>query len=224
MRLSSFGSLRKCIVDCRKCKRLVRYRENVPPKKIHENETYWRRPVPGFGDEKGWLLITGLAPAPHGGNRTGRVFTGDDSGRFLMKMLYKEGFANQPTSESILDGLKLRGCYITAAVKCTPPLHKPTRQELANCNDYYINELHLLKNVKAVLALGKFAFDAFLFSARRLGHSTRGIRFSYGAKVQIDGLPTLYACYHPTPRNTNTGTLTEPMFRKLLAQIRKENI
>ncbi len=209
-------------MNCRKCKRLVHYREHVPAKKIHEHETYWRRPVPGFGDEKGWLLIAGLAPAPHGGNRTGRVFTGDDSGRFLFKMLHKEGFANQALSEAQGDGLKLHGCYVTAAVKCTPPHHKPSPQELSNCNGYFINEMHLLKNLKAVLALGKFAFDAFLFSARQLGHSTKGIRFHYGTKVEIDGLPVLYACYHPSPRNTNTGTLTEAMFCKLLRQIRKD--
>jgi uracil-DNA glycosylase family 4 len=137
-------------------------------------------------------------------------------------MLYKEGFANQPISESIDDGLKLRDCFITAAVKCTPPLHKPTPQEFKNCNPYLQNELHLLKNVKAVLALGKFAFDSFLFTAREMGHSTKGIHFHFGAKVEIDDLPTLYGCYHPTPRNTNTGKLTEAMFCKLLRQIQKE--
>lgn len=220
MNFTSFGSLNKCIVGCRKCKRLVHFRETVPARKSYENEKYWRRPVPGFGDPDAWLLITGLAPAAHGGNRTGRLFTGDPSARFLMKMLYQEGFANQPLSESLDDGLQLIKCYMTAAVKCVPPQNRPTQQELVNCNDYYLNELALLKNTTSILALGKFAFDACLFTARRLSFSTKGIHFKHGAIAKIEGFPTLFGSYHPSPQNTNTGKLTEAMFLQILKNIK----
>lgn len=220
---SSFPPLKKCIVDCRRCKRLVHYRETVPPRKAFEDEEYWRKPVPGFGDEAGWLLLTGLAPAAHGGNRTGRIFTGDNSALFLIKMLYEEGFANQPFSIGLDDGLKFRGCYMTAAVKCVPPDNRPTKEELIHCHDYYLNELMLLKNLKCVLALGKFAFDAFLLSAKRLGFSTQGKKFKHGTRIQWSGLPDLYASYHPSPQNTNTGKLTEAMFRKLLQKIKADH-
>lgn len=217
---SSLGALNECVVDCRMCKRLVQYREEVPPRKSFEDEVYWRRPVPGFGDKQAWLLITGLAPSAHGGNRTGRIFTGDESGKFLFNALYKEGFANQPISESIDDGLKLTGCYITAAVKCTPPEHKPTKEEFSNCSVYYRNELRLLKKVTAILALGKLAFDAYLSYAQTLGVSTRNVVFKHGARYGLEGLPTLYASYHPSPQNTHTGKMTEDMFRRLLKKIK----
>lgn len=217
----SFEALNECVVGCRKCPRLVEFRETVPARKGFEDEPYWRRPVPGFGDKHAWLLITGLAPSAHGGNRTGRIFTGDNSGKFLFNALYKEGFANQPISESIDDGLKLKGCYITAAVKCAPPEHKPTKEEFSNCSVYYWNELHLLKKLTTVLALGKLAFDSYLNYAKSQGLNTRNMPFKHGAKYELEGMPTLYASYHPSPQNTNTGTMTETMFRNLLKKIRQ---
>lgn len=221
---SSLRSLNNDVIDCRRCPRLVEYRETVPPRASFANQIYWRRPNPGFGDPSAWLLLTGLAPAAHGGNRTGRVFTGDDSGRFLFRCLYEEGIANQPTSESIDDGLQLYHTYITAAVKCAPPQNKPTVQEFKNCHIYYQNEIRLLKNLTHVLALGKLAFDAFLVYVRLQGHSTRGWRFGHGVCYKTEGFPTLYASYHPTPRNVNTGTLTMQMFREVLQEIKKDKV
>lgn len=175
----------------------------------------------GFGDPHAWLLITGLAPSAQGGNRTGRIFTGDESARFLFKALHEEKFANQPTSTSRDDGLVLHGCYLTAAVKCVPPQNKPTQAEFLRCHPYYDNEIALLKNLKAVLALGKWGFDAFLFYAKQKGHKVRGLKFRHGQAYPFEGLPTLYTCYHPSPQNTNTGKLTNGMMRKVLQQIRE---
>jgi uracil-DNA glycosylase family 4 len=216
----SFKQLNECVVKCRLCPRLVKYREEAPAKKSLQNEKHWRKPVPGFGDHEAWLLILGLAPSLIGGNRTGRIFTGDESARFLFNALYKEGFANQSTSESRDDGLKLKGCYITASVKCVPPQHKPMKQEFINCSRYYLNEIALLKNLKCVLALGKLAFDAYLGFMKEQGLSIHGIKFRHGIKVEFEGFPTLYASYHPSPQNTNTGIMTEAMFRQLLKKTR----
>lgn len=212
--------LREEIIHCRLCPRLVAFREAVPPHPSYKDQIYWRKPLPGFGDPNAWLLITGLAPAAHGGNRTGRVFTGDGSGKFLISALYEEGFANQPNSDSIDDGLQLFGTYITAAVKCVPPDNKPSKEEIITCHRYYQRELELLTNVTHVLALGKLAFDAFLLYAKMRGFNVRGCKFFHGACYRWEGLPTLFASYHPTPRNTNTGTLTKEMFRELLQGIR----
>ncbi len=220
----SFEALNSCVIKCRLCPRLVDYREHVLPKPKFQHEIYWRKPIPGFGDPKAWLLLTGLAPSPDGGNRTGRIFTGDATGRFLMKMLYQAGFANQPICESAKDGLILKDCYLTAAVKCVPPLHKPTPQECRNCAQYYHNEVYLLKNLKAVLALGRLAFDAYLQYAKMQGFSTRNMPFRHGAKYQWgDRVPALYASYHPSPQNTNTGKLSEEMLLTLLEQIRAQS-
>jgi uracil-DNA glycosylase family 4 len=214
--------LREEVSQCRRCPRLVHWRETVPAKPSFTTP-YWRRPVPGFGDKDAWLILIGLAPAPHGGNRTGRPFTGDLSGAFLMRCLYNQGFASQPTSTFYNDGLTLYGCYMTASVKCVPPLHKPTPQEFRNCSGFLHREFALLPKISAVLALGKDAFDAYLRYVKQQGIQTRGTRFSFGACVQFEGLPTLYGSYHPTPRNTNTGTLTAQMFEDLLKKIRREN-
>lgn len=216
---SELKILREEVVACRLCPRLVSFREKVPAKAPYLKEKYWRHPVPGFGDPEAKLFILGLAPAAHGGNRTGRIFTGDASARFLMRMLYAEGLANQPTSESIDDGLELSGCYITASVKCVPPKDKPNRSEKKNCSQYFERELSILKNVKFILVLGKIAFDAYLGFLRRKGYSTKGIVFGHGLRYDWDGLPTLYASYHPSPRNVNTKKLSEAMFRGLLRKI-----
>lgn len=161
-----------------------------------------------------------LAPAADGGNRTGRIFTGDPTGRFLFKALFSMGFANQPFSESIDDGLFLKGCYLTAAVKCLPPWHKPTRQECLNCLPYYVQEINMLTNLKAVLVLGHLAFNSFLLSLKKSGMDTKGLSFKHGASYQLNNGLTLYCSYHPSPRNVNTGTLTEKMFFDLLNLIK----
>ena len=178
--------------------------------------------MPGFGDEKAWLLIAGLAPAPHGGNRTGRVFTGDKSAQFLINALYEAGFANQPTSESIDNGLQYQGCYLTAVVKCTPPHHKPTVQEMANCNGYLLNEIALLRP-KHYLALGRIAFEGFVLATKARKNTGKSLRFVHGEGYDLGELPKLWASYHPSPRNTNTGRLTKDMFIELLLRIRNDD-
>ncbi|MEM0116899.1 MAG: uracil-DNA glycosylase [Conexivisphaerales archaeon] len=212
------------IVTCTLCPRLVSFREGVKPKAKFRDQAYWRKPVPGFGDPNAWLLIIGLAPAAHGGNRTGRVFTGDESGNFLIHALYKTGFANQPYSISKNDGLKLKGCYLTAAVKCVPPENKPTRTEELNCKIFLERELCLLHRVKAVLTLGGFAFEAYLRLVKNKSLVEQKYEFHHGVSYKMPGMPTLYASYHPTPRNTHTGTLTQKMLIDLLNRIKKENI
>lgn len=214
--------LNETITECRLCPRLVEYRENLPKRLAFADQEYWRRPLPGFGDPHAQILLTGLAPSAHGGNRTGRIFTGDESGKFLFGALFKAGFANQPLSIAQNDGLKLRDVYITAAVKCAPPQNKPTQQEFATCQRYYRQEIELLKNVKVVLALGKLAFEAYLNYVKSTGvHFDRALKFSHGNFYKIsEGLPLVYTSYHPSPQNTYTGILTEQMFLDLLDQIK----
>jgi uracil-DNA glycosylase family 4 len=221
----SFKQLKQTVESCTLCPRLVKYRQNVPPSPSHKDEPHWRRPVPGFGDAKARVLILGLAPSPTGGNRTGRPFTGDLSGKFLFSALQKEGFANQSYGESADDGLELIDCYLTAAVKCTPPQHKPLKSEFYNCSGYFENEFFLLKQVKAVVTLGKHAFDTYLnFLKKEANLKSPFPKFSHGAKCMLTGWPTLYASYHPSPRNTNTGLLNEKMFLDILRQIKKETL
>ena len=210
------------IIRCRLCPRLVAYRENVKPRASYASQEYWRKPVPGYGDLSGRVLILGLAPASHGGNRTGRIFTGDASSRFLVKALYAAGFANQPISESRDDGLSYRDCYVTAALKCSPPGDKPTSKEFANCSPYLEQEISLLVNVRAVIALGAMAFRSYLDYLGRRGINVRGLIFSHGRSYSFEGLPRLYASYHPSPRNTNTGKLTQRMLAGLLKKVRRE--
>jgi uracil-DNA glycosylase family 4 len=219
----TFSSLNKIVVDCTLCPRLVAHRETVPPAPAHRNETHWRRPVHGFGDPFARLFILGLAPAPQGGNRTGRIFTGDRTGMFLMKALHATGFANQPLCENVNDGLELHDCYLSAAVKCVPPEHKPLPQEFRNCSRYLANEFFLLKKVKAVLALGKDAFKSYFhFLNGFAGLSLKLPPFFHGQKVTIEGWPTLHVSFHPTPHNVNTGRLTEAMFLKVLNRIKED--
>lgn len=220
-----FGSpeeLRSELLECRRCARLTRYRETVLPRASFRGEEYWRRPVPPLGDSRARLVIIGLAPAAHGGNRTGRVFTGDESGRFLFRAIFKAGLANQPDSESADDGLVLRDCYITAAVKCAPPDNKPTREEFGRCRRYLDAELDFMTGARAVLALGRAAFGAYLAYASSRGASVVGIQFVHGGRYELDGLPTLFASYHPSPRNTYTKLLTQSMLVNLLGRISEE--
>lgn len=208
------------IVGCRKCPRLVEYREGMAPRASYAGQTYWRKPAPGFGDIGGRLMVIGLAPAAHGAQRTGRIFTGDASSRFLVSALHSAGYANQALSESLDDGLEYDDCYLTAALKCVPPGDKPTPGEVANCAPYLEEEIALMKNLKAVLALGGLAFKAYLRLLSGKGAPTKSLAFGHGAAYQIRGFPALYASYHPSPRNTNTGKLTQGMLVSVLRRIR----
>jgi uracil-DNA glycosylase family 4 len=183
---------------------------------------YWGKPVPSFGDPAAELLILGLAPAAHGANRTGRMFTGDRSGEFLYRALYEAGFASQPTSFCREDGLELRNCYITASLRCAPPGNKPLPRELRNCQPYLEREFEILKRVRAVLVLGRIAFDAYLRVVRERADVPRksSYQFAHGASFEMPGgLPRLYCSYHPSQQNTQTGRLTPKMFQRVLNDI-----
>ncbi len=201
---------------------MVAYRERVAreKRKAYQSWSYWGRPVPGFGDPLAQLVIVGLAPAAHGGNRTGRVFTGDPSAAFLMTGLYSAGFANQPTSESIDDGLELDGAYITAAVRCAPPGNRPSAKEISNCVPYLFAELDSVKP-EAILALGRLAFDATMrYLSERHDVSRKEASFRHGAAYEFGpGSPALYVSYHPSPRNTNTGLMTRESFQSVIDQV-----
>lgn len=221
---SSWKELQHEVVSCVRCPRLVAFREQVPPRKSFEHDSYWRKPVPGFGDKDAWLLITGLAPAAHGGNRTGRLFTGDLSSKFLFTALHAVGLSNHPYSEQRDDDLKLHGCYMTAVVKCVPPKDKPLRQEVINCNCYYQNELMLLHKVTHVLALGQFAFNTYRMTLRSQGKNIPSANFEHGKRYDFETGPIVYASYHPSPQNTNTGKLNQKMFGDLLRSIQQDRI
>jgi uracil-DNA glycosylase family 4 len=213
------------VVACRACPRLVAWRERVAQEKTrrYRDWPYWGQPVPGFGDPGARLLIVGLAPAAHGGNRTGRVFTGDRSGDWLYRALHRFGFANQPTSTHRDDGLRLNDCYITAAIHCAPPDNKPTPEEIQNCRPFLLRELELLTNLRVTLALGRLAFDAALTAFQQLGWASfsRRPKFAHGVEHRLNGRLTLIASFHPSQQNTFTGRLTEPMFDAVFGRIRK---
>jgi uracil-DNA glycosylase family 4 len=222
--MSEVQQLHRTITACRKCPRLVRWREQVarhPPRR-YLGERYWAKPLPGFGDPNAHLLIVGLAPAAHGGNRTGRIFTGDRSGDWLYGALHAAGFANQPDSIHRNDGLALTDCYITAAVRCAPPDNKPSRVEFERCRPYLVQELQLFENVRVVIALGKIAFDSFLLAHQKNGEMVPKPRprFGHGASVVLPNGVTLIGSYHPSQQNTFTGKLTRPMFHSIFARAR----
>ena len=207
------AALTERIVSCRRCPRLVRWREQVAAEKraAFRDEEYWGRPVPGFGDPSARVVVVGLAPAAHGGNRTGRVFTGDRSGDWLFASLHRAGFANQPTSQRRDDGLSLSDCYITACVRCAPPDNKPTTDERDACLGYLAEELSLLERAKVLVCLGGFAWDGMLRVLKQLGHEpARKPRFGHRAEAGV-GPFALLGCYHPSQQNTFTGRLTEEM-------------
>src|SRR5260370_41442075 len=211
------------IVACRKCPRLVRYREKVArdKRRAYREWTYWGKPVPGFGDAHAQLLILGLAPAAHGGNRTGRMFTGDRSGDFLYAALHKAGFANQPVSENREDGLRLENTYIAATCRCAPPANKPLPKEILNCRRYLERELEILKP-KAVLALGKIAWDRYLEILKQHGLiASRALyKFAHGAEAEVAaGTPRLFGVYHPSQQNTQTGRVTPAMYAAVFRRI-----
>jgi uracil-DNA glycosylase len=220
----SLATVREEVISCRRCPRLVRYREHVASEKKREfrGESYWGRPVPGFGDPRARLVVVGLAPAAHGANRTGRVFTGDRSAGFLVRAFHATGFANQPTSTHRGDGLHYTDLYLTAAVRCVPPDNRPSNEERDRCVPFLDRELQLLTETRAILALGGFAWDAVRRSAERVyGAPVARTDFAHGACVPLGaGQPLLWAAFHPSPQNTNTGKLTFSMLTDLLSRIR----
>jgi uracil-DNA glycosylase family 4 len=207
------------IIRCRRCPRLVAWREEAAREKVarFRDEPYWGRPVPGFGDPAARVLIVGLAPASHGANRTGRMFTGDRSGEWLYRALHKAGFANQPHSQLRQDGLTLTDCYITAAARCAPPQNKLLPNELANCRPFLLEEIQALANLLVVIALGKVACDTVVDAFRTLTmtHLTRRPSFGHGIEVPLNHRQTLIASFHPSQQNTFTGKLTRPMFDRV---------
>jgi uracil-DNA glycosylase len=219
--VDDLGKLSDKVVRCRRCPRLVAWREEAarrPPKRF-EGQDYWARPVPGFGDPEARLLVVGLAPAAHGGNRTGRIFTGDRSGDWLYRSMHRVGFANQPVSVTRDDGLRLDGAYVTAVNRCVPPGNRPTPEERDNCLPYLVGELRLLPLVRVLVALGAFAWDGALRAAVALGHPAPRPRprFGHGAEVEV-GPYALLGSYHPSQQNTFTGKLTEKMLDAVFAR------
>ncbi len=211
------------IIACRACPRLVAWREEVATvkRRAYRDEDYSGKPVPGFGDPAARLLLIGLAPGAHGANRTGRAFTGDGSGDFLYAALHRAGFANQPTSRTRDDGLRLRDCFITMPVRCVPPQNRPTAQELDACRPFMAREIALLPHVQVVLCLGRIAFEHYLRFLREAGHDTPRLAFAHGAHYSLgNDLPELLCSYHPSLQNTNTGRLTPAMLDDVLAQAR----
>jgi uracil-DNA glycosylase family 4 len=210
------------VIRCERCPRLVEYRQRIGAerRRAYLDCTYWARPVPGFGDPNACVLAFGLAPGAHGSNRTGRPFTGDASGKFMYPILHRLGFASQPTATALDDGLTLHNLWITAAVRCAPPDNKPLPSELANCTEYTIRELAALPHLKVVVALGKYAFDAYLGLFQPAAPKSR-YPFAHAAEYALPNGITLLASYHPSNQNTATGKLTVPMFEAVFARARE---
>ncbi|MDQ3954723.1 MAG: uracil-DNA glycosylase [Actinomycetota bacterium] len=223
-RLNELAEVTEQVVRCRACPRLVEWRERVAQEKraSFADETYWARPLPSFGDPSARLLIVGLAPAAHGGNRTGRIFTGDRSGDWLFASLFRCGLANQPTSEHIADGLQIVDTFIAAAVRCAPPANKPTPEERDTCRPYLVREIDLLPRLRVVVALGSIAWDAALRCHAELTGSRTSPKPKFGhlAEVELDRF-VLLGSYHPSQQNTFTGKLTEPMMDAVFARAKQ---
>lgn len=220
----NLAQLNDNIIRCERCERLVEFREKVAQekRKSYMDWDYWGKPVPGYGDEKARLMILGLAPAAHGGNRTGRVFTGDKSADFLFKCLHHVGLSSQANSDHRNDGLKLDG-YITAAVKCVPPGDKPTNIEKENCENFLEKEFDLLKNLKVVLGLGKIGFDSCLKFVRNTHPlKMKDYKFGHGVRYTLPNGITLFGSFHPSPRNVNTGRLSFDMMVSFLKELKEE--
>jgi uracil-DNA glycosylase len=211
------------LIECRQCQRLVAWREEVARKRrrAYLEWEYWGKPVPGFGDQQGEILVVGLAPGAHGANRTGRMFTGDGSGDFLYSALHRVGFASQPTSRHVGDGLFLNKIFISAVCRCAPPGNKPTPDEIANCLPYLYREIDLFTNLMGIVVLGRIAFDNTLRLLRQKGHTIPNLDFAHGAFYRLeDGFPWIIASYHPSRQNTQTGRLTVAMFDSIWAKAR----
>ena len=215
--------LNKTIIKCKKCPRLTNFIKKVSTEKRKQNksEKYWGKPVTGFGSDKAKLIILGLAPAAHGGTRTGRAFTGDKSGDFLFKSLYSVKISNQNFSEKINDNLKLKSTYITNILKCVPPGDKPLNNELKRCSNYFVNELDNLNNLKVIVTLGKVAFDNCYKIYKEKYDMKQKLKFEHGKDYLLPDGKTLIACYHPSPRNVNTKVITAPMINKLFEKAKK---
>jgi uracil-DNA glycosylase len=211
------------VVDCRRCPRLVAWREEVAanPRTSYRGETYWGRPIAGFGDPEASTVVVGLAPAAHGGNRTGRIFTGDRSGDWLFRSMHRAGFANQPHSVSVDDGLTLAGAWVTAAVRCAPPANKPTLEERDTCADYLVRELAVLQPA-VIVVLGNFAYEAVWRTLRGMGIALPAPRPKFGNAVEVATAgPTILCSFHPSQQNTFTGKLTEPMLDQIFFRARE---
>lgn len=218
-----FLNLNKKITNCNKCPRLVKFRNEISLKKRKQNldEVYWGKPVTGFGDNQGKMLILGLAPAAHGGTRTGRAFTGDKSGDFLFKCLFSAKISNQPISRNIDDGLKLNSTYITNILKCVPPGDKPYLNELNNCSVFFDNEISKLKNLRVIITLGKVAFDNCIKLYKKKYRIDKRIIFKHSKKYTLPDGKFLIPCYHPSPRNVNTKIINLKMMKNLLLKAKK---
>ena len=230
--MDELSALGEEVISCRRCPRLVEWRESTaadPPRR-YRGERYWAKPLPGFGDRRARIAVVGLAPAAHGGNRTGRIFTGDRSGDWLFAAMHRAGLANQPTSEHADDGLKLKGAYVTAVNRCPPPQNRPTTEERDRCLPYLVRELRLLRSASVVVALGSYAWTGGLLALRAHGAvlPRPRPRFGHGADVAIEtpgarGPRTwwLLGCFHPSQQNTFTGRLTEPMMDAVFGRARE---
>ena len=215
--------LNEIITNCRQCKRLVNFREKIAKEKRKQyiNENYWGKPITGYGDPDAKLLMIGLAPAAHGGNRTGRVFTGDKSSEFLFQCLFKAGLSNQSNSIEKNDGLKLYNAYLTTALKCVPPEDKPLKSELDKCFIFFNNEINELKNLKIIVALGKIAFDACVYFYKKNHNFLDKVKFEHDKIYKLPNNALLVGCYHPSPRNVNTGRINEKKMTNLFKKILK---
>ena len=222
---NNISQLNNKIIKCRSCTRLINFRKKILKKKRKQyiNEQYWGKPITGFGDINGEMLFVGLAPAAHGGTRTGRVFTGDKSSDFLYKCLFKANISNQINSDHINDGLKLKNAYITAALKCVPPEDKPLKKELDNCSNFFNNEIELLKNLKVIVCLGKIAFDACKYFYKKKINLDQKIKFGHGKIYSLKNGIKMVGCYHPSPRNVNTGRINEKKMVRLFQKIKDFN-
>ncbi len=223
MSTNDFKKLNQNIVKCNKCKRLVNFRKKISKNKRKQyiDQKYWGKPITGFGDVNAKILFVGLAPAAHGGTRTGRVFTGDKSSDFLYKCLHNVKISNQSNSDHVNDGLQLNNAFITAALKCVPPGDKPLNKELNNCFNFFKQEINLLKNIKVIVALGKIAFDACIYFYKRNYNFSKKTKFGHNAICSLPNNIQLIGCYHPSPRNVNTGRIDEKKMTSLFKRVLK---
>ena len=221
--INNFSNLKKEIISCEKCSRLIKFRKKIirNKRKQFENQKYWAKPITGFGDLKGKVLLVGLAPAAHGGTRTGRVFTGDKSSDFLYKCLFKAKISNKDKSQNRNDGLKLHNAFITTALKCVPPEDKPIKKELSNCFQFFQKEIDLLKNLKVIIALGKIAFDACVEFYKKQFKIENNIKFGHSKFFKLPNNILLVGSYHPSPRNVNTGRIDVNKMTNLFLKVKK---
>ena len=220
---AKFENLKKKIIGCRKCPRRIQFRNKIlnNKRKQYKNEKYWGKPITGFGDLNGKILFVGLAPAAHGATRTGRIFTGDKSSDFLYKNLFNVKISNQNYSKHINDGLKLNNAFITTTLKCVPPEDKPLKKEQENCFKFLNQEISFLKNIKVIVALGKIGFDSCIYFFKKNYDFSKNVKFSHGAIYDLPNNIKIVGCYHPSPRNVNTGRINEKKMTSLFKKVLK---